>query len=202
MNVRLMLKIYKRGEKYMKKQQQTRVRLKASVKEMLKQNPMRAINIKSISAASHISRTSFYANFENMDDLIYELHDDLISGIGNIYKKDTNTACDSVSQSTLMAASEYIQVNKPLIQFLLHGEGLDLFMKRTYRSSIKLITQYFQLNGIEISDRKKEQLKIIMLGFMYALIYQDLPGGKIEDIYMTLKNSYSLFFALILDKAL
>lgn len=45
MNVRLMLKIYKRGEKYMKKQQQTRVRLKASVKEMLKQNPMRAINI-------------------------------------------------------------------------------------------------------------------------------------------------------------
>ena len=60
----------------MKKQQQTRVRLKASVKEMLKQNPMRAINIKSISAASHISRTSFYANFESMDDLIYELHDD------------------------------------------------------------------------------------------------------------------------------
>ena len=71
----------------MKKQQQTRVRLKASVKEMLKQNPMRAINIKSISAASHISRTSFYANFENMDDLIYELHDDFISGIGDIYKK-------------------------------------------------------------------------------------------------------------------
>ena len=202
MNVRLMLKIYKRGEKYMKKQQQTRVRLKASVKEMLKQNPMRAINIKSISAASHISRTSFYANFENMEDLIYDLHDDLISGIGNIYKKDTNAAYDSVSQSTLMAASEYIQSNKPLIQFLLHEEGVDLFLKRTYRSSIKLITQYFQLNGIEISDRKKEQLKIIMLGFMYALIYQDLPECKIEDIYMTLKNAYSLFFALILDKAL
>ena len=77
----------------MKKQQQTRVRLKASVKEMLKQNPMRAINIKSISAASHISRTSFYANFENMDDLIYELHDDFISGIGDIYKKDLRAAC-------------------------------------------------------------------------------------------------------------
>ena len=91
----------------MKKQQQTRVRLKASVKEMLKQNPMQAMNIKSISAASHISRTSFYANFENMDDLIYELHDDFISGIGDIYKKDLRTACHPVSQSTLMAVSEY-----------------------------------------------------------------------------------------------
>ena len=85
MNVRLMLKIYKRGEKYMKKQQQTRVRLKASVKEMLKQNPMRAINIKSISAASHISRTSFYANFENMDDLIYEL---------DVYKRQRFSLCN------------------------------------------------------------------------------------------------------------
>lgn len=83
-----MLKINKQGGKYMKKQQHARVRLKASVKEMLKQNPMQAINIKSISAASHISRTSFYANFENMDDLIYELHDDFINGIGDICKKD------------------------------------------------------------------------------------------------------------------
>ena len=127
----------------MKKQQQTRVRLKASVKEMLKQNPMRAINIKSISAASHISRTSFYANFENMDDLIYELHDDFISGIGDIYKKDLRAACHPVSQSTLMAVSEYIHSNQSLIQFLLHQEGVDLFMKRTYLRNIK-----FQINFI------------------------------------------------------
>ena len=176
----------------MKKQQQTRVRLKASVKEMLKQNPMRAINIKSISAASHISRTSFYANFENMDDLIYELHDDFISGIGDIYKKDL--------RATLMAVSEYIHSNQSLIQFLLHQEGVDLFMKRTYLRNIKFITQFFKLNGIDISQQKKPQLKIIIIGCVHS-IYQDLPECKTEDIYITLKNAYSLFFDFILDRA-
>lgn len=200
MNVRLMLKINKRGEEYMKKQQHTRVRLKASVKEMLKQNPMQAINIKSISAASHISRTSFYANFENMDDLIYELHDDFISGIGDIYKKDLDTACHPVSQSTLMAVSEYIHSNQSLIQFLLHEEGLDLFMKRTYLRNIKFITQFFKLSGIDISQQKKHQLKIILIGCVHS-IYQDLPECKTEDIYITLKNAYSLFFDFILDRA-
>ena len=184
----------------MKKQQQTRVRLKASVKEMLKQNPMRAINIKSISAVSHISRTSFYANFENMDDLIYELHDDFISGIGDIYKKDLRAACHPVSQSTLMAVSEYIHSNQSLIQFLLHQEGVDLFMKRTYLRNIKFITQFFKLNGIDISQQKKPQLKIIIIGCVHS-IYQDLPECKTEDIYITLKNAYSLFFDFILDRA-
>ena len=197
----------------MKKQQHTRVRLKASVKEMLKQNPTQAINIKSISAASHISRTSFYANFENMDDLIYELHDDFIRGIGDIYKKDLHTACHPVSQSTLMAVSEYIHSNQSLIQFLLHEEGLDLFMeqklnkglihlfmKRTYLRNIKFITQFFNLNGINISQQKKHQMKIIIIGCVHS-IYQDLPECKTEDIYITLKNAYSLFFDFILDRA-
>lgn len=186
----------------MKKQQCTRIQLKTSVKDMLKQNPMQVISIKSISVASRISRTSFYANFENMADLVYELHDDFISEIGNIYRMDTNAAYCAVSQSTLMMASEYIQKNKTLIQFLFHEEGADLFLKRTYQCSVKLITAYFTKNGIEISDQKKEQLKIVILGFTYALIYQDLPECKIEDIYMTLKNAYSLFFALVLDKGL
>lgn len=184
----------------MKRQQRTKVQLKTSVKEMLKQNPMQAINVKSISAASHISRTSFYANFENMDDLIFELHEDLISDLGTIYKKDIDSVCKSVSYSTLMEATEYIQNNKSLIQFLLHEEGLELFIKRTYLRNIKLITQYFKLNGIEISAQTKHQLEIIMLGCVYS-IYQDLPECKTEDIYVTLKNAYNLFFDFVLDRA-
>ena len=108
--------------------------------------------------ATHVS------NFENMDDLIYELHDDFISGIGDIYKKDLRAACHPVSQSTLMAVSEYIHSNQSLIQFLLHQEGVDLFMKRTYLRNIKFITQFFKLNGIDISQQKKPQLKIIIFG--------------------------------------
>lgn len=195
-----MLKINKQGGKYMKKQQHTRVRLKASVKEMLKQNPMQAINIKSISAASHISRTSFYANFENMDDFIYELHDDFINGIGDICKKGSATVTHPLSQGVLMAVSEYIHSNQSLIQFLLHEEGLDLFMNRTYLRNIKFITQYFKVNGIDLSQQKKYQLKIIIIGCVHS-IYQDLPECKTEDIYIILKNAYSLFFDFILDRA-
>ena len=72
---------------------------------------------------------------------------------------------------------------------------------------ISLLLQLYQptggkitLNGIDISQQKKPQLKIIIIGCVHS-IYQDLPECKTEDIYITLKNAYSLFFDFILDRA-
>ena len=121
-----------------------------------------------------------------MDDLIYELHDDFISGIGDIYKKDLRAACHPVSQKYING-SVGIHTQQPVsYSVLLHQEGVDLFMKRTYLRNIKFITQFFKLNGIDISQQKKPQLKIIIIGCVHS-IYQDLPECKTEDIYITLK---------------
>lgn len=184
----------------MKKQQLTRVKLKESVREMLQKNPMQAINIKSIAAASNISRTSFYANFENLDDLIYELHDDFMNGIGVIYKNQMVSFYQPISGRVLTSTSEYIYNNKSLIQFLLHEEGLELFIERTCLRGTKLIVQYFKMNGIAISQQKRNQLEIILIGCVHS-IYHHLSQCKVEDINKTLKYAYNLFFDSVFDKA-
>ena len=66
--------------------------------------------------------------------------------------------------------------------------------------NIKFITQYFKVKGVDLSQQKKHQLKIIIIGCVHS-IYQDLPECKTEDIYIILKNVYSLFFDFIIDRA-
>ena len=59
-------------------------------------------------------------------------------------------------------------------------------MKRTLFAQYKIYNAIFKLNGIDISQQKKPQLKIIIIGCVHS-IYQDLPECKTEDIYITLK---------------
>ena len=72
-------------------------------------------------------------------------------------------------------------------------------MNRTYLRNIKFITQYFKVKGVDLSQQKKHQLKIIIIGCVHS-IYQ-IYRCKTEDIYIILKNAYSLFFDFILDRA-
>lgn len=184
----------------MKKQQPTRAKLKESVREMLEKNPMQVINIKSIAAASRISRTSFYTNFENLDDLIYELHEDFMNGIGVIYKNSMVSFYQPISDGVLTSTSQYIYNNKSLIQFLLHEEGLELFIERTCLRRTKLMIQFLKSNGISISQQKHNQILIILIGCVHS-IYYGLSQCKAEDIYTTLKDSYSLFFDSVFGRA-
>ncbi len=78
-----------------------------------------------------------------MDDLIYELHDDFISGIGDIYKKDLRAACHPVSQSTLMAVSEYIHSNQSLIQFFAPSRRSGFIHEKNLFAQYKIYNAIF-----------------------------------------------------------
>lgn len=182
----------------MKKQHNTRKKLKAAVIEMLQKNPMQAMNIKSISTAAQISRTSFYANFENMDDLICELHDDFMNGFGFLCKA---YSAPSLANTNNLATqlSEYIQKNKPILQFLLYTLGLDLFIDKTSAHALRLLITHCQHSGIILSNAQKYQAEILLRGCIHT-IYRLLPECNLTAISNTLQQACQLFSVSLLTE--
>ena len=67
------------------KEKITRTGIKQSVKELIKTSPQLMLTVKKISLASGISRTSFYASFENLEDVLLELQEDFMDEIYKLY---------------------------------------------------------------------------------------------------------------------
>ena len=97
--------------------------------ELLAQDPDKRLSITDICKSADINRSTFYMHYEDVNCLIKEIEDELISQIPNVTGIDSITD-DKEFLNMLENTFEYVRSNKTVFNSLLARLDNDSFKKR------------------------------------------------------------------------
>jgi AcrR family transcriptional regulator len=167
------------------KEKITRTGIKQSVKELIKSSPQPMLTVKNISLATGISRTSFYASFENLEDVLLELQEDFMDEIYELYFSYQ----DSLALHKLF---EYLSENKELILFLFHPRYAEQWMENAQAIGQKITIQSLKTSDFPITDMVRECISIIVNGCIHR-IARHLEQGEWDHVYHVLLSTHQIF---------
>lgn len=144
------------------------IRTKESIRnalvELIEEKGFEAITIKDIASRARINRSTFYAHYQDKNDLMGKCQDNILNGMGNIVKQKVAGALESLSiehtaDITTFAPAisifEYLNENKKLVRALLGPKG-DV----TFQTKLKGLMWTILFEGNEVSSFKKENLLV------------------------------------------
>ena len=166
------------------KEKITRTGIKQSVKELIKTSPQPMLTVKKISLASGISRTSFYASFENLEDVLLELQEDFMDEIYNLYFSYQ----DSLALHKLF---EYLSENKELILFLFHHRYAEQWIENAQAVGQKITIQSLKISDFPITDVMREHISIIVNGCVHR-IARHLEQGEWDNVHHVLFSTHQI----------
>jgi AcrR family transcriptional regulator len=129
----------------------TKMVLKNSFINLLKQKPISKISIKEICGDADINRATFYAHYADQYDLLHQIENELIEGM-NRYLDSYSFSCpDTVSAEMLEKIFEYIKENAELCTVLL-GDSEDI----NFQKQVMMIVQRQCISAWTTSKAIKE----------------------------------------------
>ncbi|MDR1785438.1 MAG: TetR/AcrR family transcriptional regulator [Spirochaetaceae bacterium] len=137
----------------------TKMILKESLLELMKQRPVAKIGIKEICAAADVSRSTFYTYYKDVYDLFEQIAEETLNFVEGIM---TNYEVASMrSQRALLATTEtilqYIADNSNSLQVLL-GENGDIgFQTRFFSKFVDLFGRVIKKNAENPVDEKTHE---------------------------------------------
>ncbi|KNY25831.1 TetR/AcrR family transcriptional regulator [Pseudobacteroides cellulosolvens] len=105
----------------------TKMLLKKSLVELMRENPISKISVKMLCEAADINRSTFYAHYTDQYDLLKQLEQEVIS---ELKKHLSNDAFSKHTEQTAQAMSQildYIAKNADLFKTLLSENGNSNF---------------------------------------------------------------------------
>lgn len=107
--------------------QMTKKILKDSLLELLEQQDIQKISIRSLCELADLNRSTFYKYYESQYDLLKEMEDDLLDQIEMVISKDTGL---SVNDNHLASILQFMQDNLKLSKILINSNADVDFQKQ------------------------------------------------------------------------
>ena len=118
--------------------------LKDSLIELMKERPVREIGINHICALAHVSRSTFYAYYDNVNDLLKQIAEEEVINIKNL---EDYRSLDKRSSREIEGAAEkilqYIAANE-VIRVLMSENGDIDFQKRMVSEHVATLQEKIQ----------------------------------------------------------
>jgi AcrR family transcriptional regulator len=159
----------------------TQKALKDSLVECMKTTPIREIPIKAICAGAGVSRSTFYAYYNDQYDLLREIEeetfaetDKIIQPYLKIAPKSRNRAVNNLLHDILQNIAD----NGNSIQVLLSENGDSDFQKKFFRNGIEVAQKI--MDGVSIKpqgDRAARYGFVFVVAGMIALVQEWLKNG-------------------------
>jgi AcrR family transcriptional regulator len=148
----------KAPKKESRKTKYTRMIIRDSLIELMKQRPVTNISIKEICALADVSRPTFYAHYRNQDDVLKSIEDATFTYFENsAFVIDANsTRKISKRELTLLIESilQHIENDSNSIKVLLSENGDIDFQRKFFRHFIKHLQHVMKRYSEKTSDEK------------------------------------------------
>ncbi|WP_407270315.1 TetR/AcrR family transcriptional regulator [Radiobacillus sp. PE A8.2] len=181
------------NEKLDRRKKYTRMVLKESLMELLKEKPIAAITVKEICEVADINRSTFYSHFADHYALLAQIEEELIYDL-NEYLNQINLNADTEALQITEKIIEYVAVNKDVCQILL-SEHLDsAFLKRV----VTVAHDYTVKSLIDSKNLEEDLSSYASLFAIYGSIHviehwlkngMDKSPGELAEITTKLTNN-------------
>lgn len=163
------------NEKLDRRKLYTRMVLKNSLIELLQDKPINAISVKEICQIADINRSTFYAHYTDLYDLLQQIEEEIIQDIENTLAKFTYADKDNTLTVTIKLL-EYIVANKDSCQTLFSEHGSPSFQKKVILLAQDCaIDQWVKYN--KIAPHIAEYISLFLVNGSIHAIQQWLKNG-------------------------
>ena len=146
----------------------TKQKIQQAFMDLLGKKPFDKISVSDICGRAEISRPSFYAHYDDINDLIMQIELEKSAYIALIFASE-----DTITEESFKLYLNYIQENNLFYKAYFETENNS-------RLSRKIIEQYLKTNGLKESYRLKFNMVFFMAGIR-AVVYDWLAGGQKES---------------------
>lgn len=127
---------YKNVEKTQKsKSTSSKDALKDAFVDLYIRKPYDQISVKLLCEQAHVARTTFYANYANIDDMLEELEDDLIHDLLKVNQYNSSDDSEEIRNYT-NNLTEYVDKNRKVLRAFLVKEINGRFLIK-FKNAIK-----------------------------------------------------------------
>ncbi len=123
-------------EKVDRRKKYTRMVLKTSLMELVKQKPISTITIKEICERADINRSTFYTHYGSQYELLDQIEAEIITDMNNTLASYNYSKEDEGLEMTIKLL-EYIAENKEVCETLLSEHGNVSFRKRVMNIALE-----------------------------------------------------------------
>ncbi|MDR0313750.1 MAG: TetR/AcrR family transcriptional regulator [Treponema sp.] len=175
-----------------RKTRYTRMVLRDSLAELMKEKSILRISIKDICERADVSRSTFYAHYKDQYDLLQQIQEETIVNIEKLLEKYNDDISRDGTMRMLEELLRYIADNGPSIQGLLSENGDINFQKKiigfTRREEVlKYVTDRFD-------EKTQEYASVFMVNGSIGLIQQwfknnmDVPVSEMVKLFLKITN--------------
>jgi AcrR family transcriptional regulator len=159
----------------------TRKTLRESLISLMKEKSILNITIREICERSGLSRSTFYAYYNDQYDLLRQIEDDTLAEAKKIIESrmDLTKKLDKVKPAAgFQSVLQYVADNSNSIQVLLSKNGDSAFQKRFFRNGIERVHELVESAGLKWEDKGiLGYSSAFFIGGMAALVQEWLKNG-------------------------
>ena len=168
-------------EKVDRRVKYTKMLLKKSLIELMRENPVSKISVKMLCEYADINRSTFYAHYTNQYDLLKQLE---LEVIGELKKHLTMDVFSRQAPQTIQSMNQilgYISENAEIFKILLSINGNSTFYKEIMiLAQEKIISDV--LSNPDIDVRTSEYLQCFAVTGALSMVQKWLHDGMIESV--------------------
>ena len=146
----------------------TKQKIQQAFMDLLGKKPFDKISVSDICGRAEISRPSFYAHYDDINDLIMQIELEKSAYIALIFASE-----DTITEESFKLYLNYIQENNLFYKAYFETENNS-------QLSRAIMEQYLKTNGLKENCRLKFNMVFFMAGIR-AVVYDWLAGGQKES---------------------
>ncbi|ADY55521.1 transcriptional regulator, TetR family [Syntrophobotulus glycolicus DSM 8271] len=157
----------------------TRMLLKNSLMELMRERPISKISVKLLCETADINRSTFYAHYTDQYDLLKQLEQEVIAEVKKHIAKDAFAKPTAQTMQLMNQILDYIAQNADLFKILLSEYGDSTFHKEIMLlAQQKIITDIH--NNLVLDSRTSEYLQYFAVTGALSIIQKWLQDGMRE----------------------
>ena len=142
----------------------------------MRQKPYAAISVKDVVEAAQVGRTTFYRNFDSIDDILRLRCDQVFSGL-IAYLSDCALTDDSESRTALLKPLlRYFYLHSEIIELLMLAERLDI-VQASFRHALQPL-RIQAAKRFDLDDDFLAYSQTIRIGFITSILAHWIDTGK------------------------
>lgn len=166
-------------EKTNRRVKYTKLLLKESLLELMKEQPISKISVKMLCEAADINRSTFYAHYTDQYDLLRQMEQEVIAELKEYISKHVFSENSPLTIQAMKRIIDYSAENADLFKVLLSEHGDTPFQR-----DIMLLAQdkiISDLHNLSIDARTSEYLQSFVINGALSILQKWLQDGMQES---------------------
>jgi AcrR family transcriptional regulator len=165
----------------------TRERLLWSMVRMVAEKGYERVTVADVVAYAGVSRTSFYAEFDNKDDCVFDAYDRVVEALIG-YVADAFASADAWADQIRLGLDALLRAfaAEPAVARMATVEmpSAGPEAQRRYRDAMERFMPFFRM-GREYAERGPElppEVELMAVGGAEAIIFDEVVAGRVETL--------------------